>query len=54
MIIIADIQGRSSAKIDASIGLLANVPEGILNKLRKKLGTNIIFLRNTHRAALLL
>lgn len=41
MIIIADIQGRSSAKIDASIGLLANVPEGILNKLRKKLGTNI-------------
>lgn len=41
MIIIADIQGRSSAKIDASIGLLANVPEGILNKLRKKLGANI-------------
>ena len=40
MIIIANIEGRSSSKIDASIGLLANVPEGILNNLRKKLGVN--------------
>ena len=41
MIIIADKQGSSSSKVDASIGLLANVPEGILNKLRKKLGGNL-------------
>ena len=39
MIIIANIEGKSS-KVDASIGLLQNVPQGILNNLRKKLGVN--------------
>lgn len=41
MITIAAIEEQSSAKIDASIGLLVNVPENILNKLRKKLAINI-------------
>ena len=40
MITITDIEGKSS-KVDASIGLLANVPEGILNNLRKKIGVNL-------------
>lgn len=40
MIIIPDSQGRLSSKIDASIGLLTNTPERILNKLRTKLGIN--------------
>lgn len=40
VIIISDLQGRLSSKIDASIGLLTNIPERILNKLRTKLGIN--------------
>lgn len=40
MITIPDSQGKISSKIDASIGLLANIPERILNKLRNKLGIN--------------
>lgn len=40
MITIADIEGKSSAKIDASIGLLANVPQRIVDKLINKLGIN--------------
>lgn len=35
------MEGRLSVKIDASIGLLKNVPESILNKLRKRLGINL-------------
>ena len=40
MIIIPDSQGRLSSKIDASIGLLVNTPQQIIDKLRSKLGLN--------------
>lgn len=40
MVTIIGMKGRLSPKIDASIGLLKNVPESILNKLWKRLGLN--------------
>ena len=40
MITIANIEGKSSSKIDASIGLLTNVPQRIVDKLINKLGIN--------------
>ena len=37
MIIIAELDPQKSAKIDASLGLLNNVPSAVLNRLNNKL-----------------
>ena len=40
MIIIAELDPQKSAKIDASLGLLNNVPSSVLNRLRNKLNVD--------------